>query len=84
MSPSAWIERFADAVPAGGTVLDVACGGGRHTRFFAERGHPVVAVDRDLSRVAELAGDAPSTSWPPISKPVHHCRSPTERSPRSS
>lgn len=29
-----------------GTVLDVACGGGRHARVFLERGLKVVAVDR--------------------------------------
>jgi SAM-dependent methyltransferase len=38
-------------------VLDVACGGGRHARWFAARGHPVTLVDRDLAGVADLAGD---------------------------
>jgi len=28
-------------------VLDVACGGGRHSRLFADRGIGVVAVDRE-------------------------------------
>jgi SAM-dependent methyltransferase len=54
---SAWVERFSAAIPVDGTVLDVACGSGRHTRWFIERGHHVVAVDRDLSRVADLADD---------------------------
>jgi SAM-dependent methyltransferase len=53
--PSPWIERFAGLVPPGGVVLDVACGRGRHTRLFASRGHPVVAIDRDASAVARLA-----------------------------
>jgi SAM-dependent methyltransferase len=44
--PSHWVTRFAPLVPAG-RVLDLACGGGRHTRLFAGRGHPVLAVDRD-------------------------------------
>jgi SAM-dependent methyltransferase len=48
------VKRFADLVPDGGTVLDLACGGGRHVRFFLDRGHPVVAVDRDLSGLAGL------------------------------
>ncbi len=55
--PSAWVERFADLVPPGAAVLDVACGGGRHARLFRARGHPVVAVDRDLVGVADLAAD---------------------------
>ena len=55
--PSQWVVRFAPLVPRGGTVLDVACGNGRHTRLFLERGHRVVAVDRDVSRMADLAGD---------------------------
>lgn len=37
-------------------MLDVACGGGRHTRFFRDRGHPVTAVDRDVSGIDDLAG----------------------------
>jgi SAM-dependent methyltransferase len=54
---SPWIHRFAGLVPAAGRVLDVACGGGRHTRFFLGRGHPVTAVDRDTSGVKDLQGD---------------------------
>lgn len=35
-------------------MLDVACGAGRHTRLFLERGHRVVAVDRDLGGIEDL------------------------------
>jgi len=45
--PSDWIRRFAPLVAAGGRVLDVACGAGRHARLFAQRGCAVVAVDRE-------------------------------------
>ncbi len=38
-------------------MLDVACGGGRHTRFFRDRGHPVTAVDRDTGGLADLRDD---------------------------
>ena len=70
---SAWIERFAPLVAAGATVLDLACGHGRHARFFAGRGHHVVAVDRDEGALATLAGlarieprhvDLESGPWP--------------------
>jgi SAM-dependent methyltransferase len=38
--------------------LDVASGGGRHSRFLAGRGHPVEAVDRDPAALSSLAGVA--------------------------
>jgi len=53
-SPSPWVQRFADLVPEGEPVLDVACGGGRHTRWFLERGHPVTAVDRNVRALAPM------------------------------
>ncbi|HEV7369946.1 class I SAM-dependent methyltransferase [Arenibaculum sp.] len=54
--PSPWIARFAPLVRAGGPVLDLACGGGRHLRHFLGRGHAVTGVDLDLRGVADLAG----------------------------
>jgi SAM-dependent methyltransferase len=55
---SAWIERWAHLVPAGGSVLDVACGHGRHGRLFAQRGARVTAVDRDAQALETVAGFA--------------------------
>lgn len=37
-------------------MLDLACGNGRHARYFAGRGHPVEAVDRDPAKLERLAG----------------------------
>ena len=54
--PSDWVARFASAVPAGGAVLDLACGTGRHSRFFIERGHHVTGIDRYTAGVADLLG----------------------------
>ena len=51
---SPWVMRFASLVPKGGRVLDVACGAGRHARFFASIGHRVDAVDRDLNGFVEV------------------------------
>jgi SAM-dependent methyltransferase len=45
--PSEWIRRFAPLVQARARVLDLACGAGRHTRLFADRGCRVVAIDRE-------------------------------------
>jgi SAM-dependent methyltransferase len=55
-SPAPWIVRFTPLVEAGTPVLDLACGAGRHVRLFLERGHPVTAVDVDVSGLADLEG----------------------------
>lgn len=54
--PSQWITRWAREIPKSGTVLDLACGAGRHTRWLLAQGFAVLAVDRDLDALADLAG----------------------------
>jgi SAM-dependent methyltransferase len=46
VAPSAWVVRWAPLITQG-TILDVACGGGRHSRLFLDRSIQVVAVDRE-------------------------------------
>jgi SAM-dependent methyltransferase len=48
-----WVVQWAGLVTPGATILDLAAGRGRHALFFAERGHKVVAVDRDTSRLPD-------------------------------
>lgn len=69
--PSDWIQRWAHLLPLPGSVLDVACGSGRHARWLAQRGHIVVGVDRDPEAVRRAAGfgeivqaDIESGPWP--------------------
>ena len=70
-APSAWVQRWSHLVPAGGTVLDIACGHGRHMKWFAARGHPVTGVDRSPEAVAAVApcgeafvADIENGPWP--------------------
>lgn len=53
---SAWVQRWSHLVPPGASVLDVACGAGRHLRWFAARGARVTGVDRDAAALQGLAG----------------------------
>ncbi len=55
--PSPWVRRFLHLIPMGGTVLDLACGGGRHPRLFLRNGLKAVALDRDSAPVADLKSD---------------------------
>lgn len=52
--PSAWVQRWSHLVSPGGTVLDVACGLGRHVRWFTEQQHPVTCVDRSAEALAAV------------------------------
>ena len=52
MTPSSWIAVWAGLLPPDAAVLDVAAGKGRHTQFFAARGHRVTAVDRDVTALS--------------------------------
>ncbi|MBX9926956.1 MAG: class I SAM-dependent methyltransferase [Hyphomicrobiaceae bacterium] len=54
--PSAWVAAHLPPAAPGATLLDVACGGGRHTRLAVALGYTVTAVDRDTSGVSDLAG----------------------------
>lgn len=53
-APSPWVTRFASLIPRDGPILDVACGRGRHCRWFLDQGWPVVAIDRDLTGIGDL------------------------------
>ena len=55
LAASGWICRWAHLLAPGATVLDVACGGGRHVRWFAERGHTVLGIDRDATALLDMA-----------------------------
>jgi SAM-dependent methyltransferase len=70
-SPSDWVKRWAGLIRPGGTVLDVACGSGRHFRWLAALGFQVTGVDRDAAALQGLAGlgetvlaDIEGAPWP--------------------
>src|SRR5450759_505464 len=73
LAPSEWVCRFARLIAAGGAVLDLACGHGRHARYLAGLGYRVEALDRHSAALATLDGlagistrcaDLEGSSWP--------------------
>ena len=68
---SPWVQRWSHLAPPGARVLDLACGSGRHVRWFAQRGCKVTGVDRDraaiepLRDIAEIVlADIETGAWP--------------------
>ena len=71
IAPSDWIRRWSHLVPPGGSVLDVACGQGRHMRWFLERNHPVTVIDKAQEAIESIAylgeaicADIEAGPWP--------------------
>ena len=73
LNVSPWVSRWSSLIPAGGKVLDLACGTGRHSVYLAGLGHPVLGVDRDMSLsspyhgiegVEWLEADLEAAPWP--------------------
>ncbi len=68
---SSWVARWSHLLPAGCSVLDLACGHGRHMRHFAALGHSVTGVDRNPDAIATVStlgeticADIENGSWP--------------------
>ena len=71
LAPSDWVRRWSHLVAPHATLLDVACGSGRHVRWFASRHARVTAIDRDAAALEPLRGlaevivaDIESQPWP--------------------
>ena len=71
LAVSPWVRRWSHLVPANAEVLDVACGSGRHVRWFAQRGCRVTGVDRDAAALEALrdiaqvvVADIEGAAWP--------------------
>lgn len=63
--------RWSRLIAPAGSVLDVACGSGRHLRWLAAQGFAVTGVDRDAAALASLSqygrsvvADLENAPWP--------------------
>lgn len=60
-NPSAWVQRWTHLIAQGSSVLDVACGAGRHMRWLAAQGHHPQGVDRNADALALAQAFGPVT-----------------------
>ena len=56
--PSKWVERWSHLVKPHGTVLDVACGHGRHAYYFHQQNYFVTLLDRAQAAIESIAIEA--------------------------
>ena len=68
---SEWVVRWSHLVQSGASVLDIACGSGRHMAWFASRGCHVTGIDRAEEALASASGfgttvlaDIENDPWP--------------------
>lgn len=68
---SGWIQRWSHLATANAQVLDVACGSGRHMKWFAELGCHCTGIDRAAEAVAAasqfgaaIQADIENGPWP--------------------
>jgi SAM-dependent methyltransferase len=65
------VRRWTHLVAPDATVLDVACGSGRHLAWFLNRGHTVTGLDRDIQTAKKtyptallIEADIEANPWP--------------------
>ena len=70
-APSPWIQRWSHLLAPASTVLDLACGGGRHMQWLSSQGHTVLGVDRSAEALQAaqahgqtLQADIENGPWP--------------------
>jgi trans-aconitate methyltransferase len=60
----AWLDRFRALLPAGGTILDIGCGGAEPiARYLIEAGHALTGIDSSPRMIAICTHRFPQQSW---------------------
>lgn len=59
-----WLERFADRLPPGASILDLGCGPGKPVAaYMVERGFKVTGVDSSASMIGLSRERLPDQTW---------------------
>ena len=59
---SVWVQRWSHLIKPQGVVLDVACGRGRHARWFYDQKHALALVDISQDAIDSIAQAIPIPS----------------------
>ena len=70
LEASPWVRRFSSLIPKPGLLLDLACGGGRHSLYLGDLGYSVIAVDQDISKISSIASAQISTEQWDLELPI--------------
>lgn len=69
--PSPWVQRWSHLISPQGSVLDLACGHGRHMRYLQALGFQCLGLDRDAAALDTakqfgevLHADVENHAWP--------------------
>lgn len=69
--PSDWVKRWSRLLAPHSSVLDIACGQGRHMKWLAEQGHAVTGIDISPAAIQAAAAfgkavraDIENAAWP--------------------
>lgn len=75
-APSHWVRRWAHLIAPQGSVLDVACGHGRHLQWLQGKGYRLTGVDRSADAIAAAStfgeavlADIENAPWPLMDGP---------------
>lgn len=72
---SDWVQRWSHLATANAQVLDVACGNGRHMKWFAKLGCKATGIDRSAEAIAAagqfgaaIQADIENGPWPLVTE----------------
>jgi 2-polyprenyl-3-methyl-5-hydroxy-6-metoxy-1,4-benzoquinol methylase len=62
----AYLHKFLEQIPPGGTILSAACGAGRFDGLLVESGHPVLGIDQSAGVLKQAREHFPQESFPQL------------------
>ena len=55
LNPSVWVKKCAAFLKPRSSVLDLACGSGRHACYLADKGHDVTGLDKNIEVLSQIS-----------------------------